>query len=281
MSSQGKFLNNIPGSALAAAFLATLLRSDTTVNWGTTQNAGGQRLTNLGAPVNANDALRLCDAERLPYKSSCVVATTGNITLSGVQTIDGIASIGTLGERVLVWKQTTASQNGIYISGSGAWQRSTDADESADFAGMRIPVSKGTANGDHEFVTNTDDVVVGTTAIAIIDLGLRAAAGYPTSANKNMACNTTTADGQLACATAITYTPARGSYVTVWISKGYRAAVGDGTKTGCDVYFSADSGVTAKTIATITAGDSIYFNGSVAGAQLASGTDTIDLDYLV
>lgn len=283
MPFSGKWIgsNTIPGTALLTTFFNTLLRSDATVNWGTTQNAGGQRLTNLGAPTGASDAVRLQDLERIPYKNTCVVATTGNITLSGTQTVDGV-SVGAGSERVLAWKQTTPANNGIYIANAGGgWTRSTDADEAADFSGMRLKIAKGTTLADHEFVCNIDDVVVGTTALTFIDLGVGTPAAFPTLANKNMACNTTTADGQLACATPITYTPGKGSYVEVTISKGYRAVVGDGVKTGCDVFFSADSGATAKAISAITAGDSIYFNGSVAGAQLASGVDTIDLDYNV
>ena len=46
------------------------------------------------------------------------VASTGNLTLSGNQTIDGVA-ITT--QRVCAWKQTTASENGLYTAASGAW----------------------------------------------------------------------------------------------------------------------------------------------------------------
>ena len=58
-------------------------------------------------------------------KESVVAATTGNITLSNTQTVDGVALA--VGNRVLVKNQSTASQNGIYIVSSGAWTRSSDA----------------------------------------------------------------------------------------------------------------------------------------------------------
>lgn len=280
MGYSGKFLTlgTVPGAALVASFFNTLLRSDTTVNWATTQNAGGQRLTNLGAPVSPTDALRLQDAERVPYKNTCLVATTANLTLNGPQTIDGVSVVA--GDRVFVWKQTLPAANGIYLCAASAWARTSDADDPADFRGMRVPIDKGTLYADHEFICNVDDVVVGTTALPMIDLGKRTPVAFPTLANKDMAASTTTTDGQVASATAITYTPASGSYVEVTVSKGYRASLGDGVKTK-DCYFSADSGATAKAIASITAGDLLYWNGSIAGAQLASGTDTIDLDYLV
>jgi len=57
--------------------------------------------------------------------------TTGNITLSGAQTIDTIVGVaGTT--RVLVWKQTLKTENGVYLMQAGAWTRTTDSDTSAE-----------------------------------------------------------------------------------------------------------------------------------------------------
>ena len=52
-------------------------------------------------------------------------STTGNITLSGLGTQTGgdWGSALTAGTLVLVKNQTTASQNGVYLAESGAWQR--------------------------------------------------------------------------------------------------------------------------------------------------------------
>ena len=101
----------------------------------------------------------------LEVKDSVVVATTANITLSGTQTIDGIAV--TAGQRVLVKDQTTASQNGIYVVAAGAWSRSTDADTAAEFnSGVFFFVEKGTENADNGFVMTQDAAITfGTTAI--------------------------------------------------------------------------------------------------------------------
>lgn len=59
-------------------------------------------------------------------KSPAVVATTGNITLSGYQTIDGVSVNADYIYRVLVKNQTDSTQNGLYVAFSGAWQRSGD-----------------------------------------------------------------------------------------------------------------------------------------------------------
>ena len=60
-------------------------------------------------------------------KQPCRAATTGNITLSGTQTVDGVTLAG--GERVLVRAQSDAKQNGIYIYQPNTdWQRAADWD---------------------------------------------------------------------------------------------------------------------------------------------------------
>lgn len=130
---------------------------------------GGFKLTNLAAPVNPNDAARKADvdaaASGLDVKLSVRVATTANITLSGTQTIDGVAVVA--GDRVLVKDQSTGSQNGIYVVAAGAWSRSTDADTSAEVtAGMFTFVTEGTANADSGWVLSANDpITLGTTAL--------------------------------------------------------------------------------------------------------------------
>lgn len=68
----------------------------------------------------------------LKVKDPVVAATTANVSsLSGEQTIDTVA-LGT-GDRVLVWKQTDATENGIYVVAAGAWTRALDTDEWEEF----------------------------------------------------------------------------------------------------------------------------------------------------
>jgi hypothetical protein len=98
-------------------------------------------------------------------KVACKAATTANITLSGEQTIDGIAC--TDGDRVFVMEQDTASENGIYEVSTSTWQRAKDFDGTFDVVeGTLIPVSRGTTNGGQVFrVTNTGTITIGTTSL--------------------------------------------------------------------------------------------------------------------
>lgn len=97
-------------------------------------------------------------------KAPCACATAGNITLSGEQTIDGVL---TASSRVLVWQQTTGSQNGIYDSDSGSWTRSLDCDGSNDVRrGTLVRVNQGSSYASAWFsLTNADPITIGTTSL--------------------------------------------------------------------------------------------------------------------
>lgn len=269
---------SITAAKLAAAVLNGFLKADCSVAWTGAQNANSQRLTNLGAPVSPNDGARLQDIISMPWKEKCVAATTANVNLAtvGLSAQDGVTISN--GDRVLVWKQTTASENGIYIASSGAWMRSADADSAAELRAAVVRIEQGTLYGDHQFALTTDNITLGTTGLTFVDLGVGNTAGYLTPSNKGMAASTTSADFQVACATTLAFTPAGDGHVRVLIN-GCAQTVGDGVRTK-DCYFSSDGGATAKTIANITSGDSLYWVGSVAGFQLAAATDVVDFDYL-
>lgn len=124
----------------------------------------GQFFRSGGAGAPSWVTLQMTDIPGAPYKMSCRVATTANITLSGTQTIDGVAVVA--GDRVLVKDQSTASQNGIYVVAAGAWTRAADADASAEIASAIVAIDEGTANAG-ELWTNTFKTTdtLGTTAM--------------------------------------------------------------------------------------------------------------------
>ena len=103
----------------------------------------------------------------LDAKGAARVATTENITLSGLQTIDGVALA--VGDRVLVKDQTNAVENGIYIVAETDWTRSLDFDGSPSNeveGGEYVFVSEGSNNHDTGWVVVTDaPIEVGTDEI--------------------------------------------------------------------------------------------------------------------
>lgn len=98
------------------------------------------------------------------------IAVANQATLTGLaQTIDGIA-LSTAGMRVYLAKQTTASQNGIWLAQSGAWTRPADwASGSSVPLGTEITIAPGgTANfqafgqtwyTDSGLVVDTDSII--------------------------------------------------------------------------------------------------------------------------
>lgn len=115
----------------------------------------------------ALDALETLSYGTSDFKQSCRFATTGNVNLATVGTTatDGVTPVA--GDRVLVWKQSTASQNGIYVVGATAWTRATDADTSAEVTtGLTVYVSEGTLYGAKWFTLTT------TGAITLASTGL-------------------------------------------------------------------------------------------------------------
>lgn len=137
-------------------------------NLGTSSSPTFNMLTISGTTTNATDVASKSYvdsvAQGLDVKASVVVATTGNITLSSTQTIDGISL--SVGDRVLVKNQTTASQNGIYLVASGSWTRSSDFDAWTEIPGAFAFVEKGTTLQDTGWVCTSDaGGTIGTTAI--------------------------------------------------------------------------------------------------------------------
>lgn len=99
------------------------------------------------------------------------VSSTGALTLSGTQTVDGVA-LG-VGDRVLVRHQGVYSgnnyDNGVWVVASGAWTRAGDADTSAKLAGQRWMPTEGTKFTGFIFLcafASTD--TLGTTALAFV-----------------------------------------------------------------------------------------------------------------
>ena len=80
-------------------------------------------------------------AQGLGPKAACAVGTTVNITLSGLQTIDGYTTLS--GDRVLVKNQSSSQFNGIYIASASAWTRSTDMDVWSEVPGAYTVVLNG------------------------------------------------------------------------------------------------------------------------------------------
>ena len=102
-------------------------------------------------------------AQGLAFKQPAQVATTVNITLSGLQTIDGYTTLA--GDRVLVKNQTTQANNGIYVASASAWSRSSDANTYAELVSAFLFVENGGQSGSAWVCTSPTSGTLGVTAI--------------------------------------------------------------------------------------------------------------------
>ena len=101
-------------------------------------------------------------AQGLNGKPSALVAATSNITLSGTQTIDGVAVVA--GNRVLALGQSTASQNGLWVVASGSWTRPAEFATASTQQGAYVFVEAGTANASSGWMLTGTAVTVDTTS---------------------------------------------------------------------------------------------------------------------
>ena len=126
----------------------------------------GQVTTDPSAAIDiANKAYVDAVAQGLAPKQACKVATTADITLSGLQTLDTTYTT-VAGDRVLVKNQANTAQNGIYIASAGPWTRSADMNVWSEVPGAYTVILYGQTQANTSWVTTAADTgTIGTTAM--------------------------------------------------------------------------------------------------------------------
>ena len=126
------------------------------------------KVTGLATPTADQDAATKAYvdsvAQGIDAKASCAAATTGNVTLSGTQTIDGYAL--TAGQRVLVKDQSAAADNGIYVVAAGSWSRAADANTWDELVAAFTFIEHGTTNANNGYICTIPVIgTLGTTPV--------------------------------------------------------------------------------------------------------------------
>lgn len=148
--------------------LITATRLDQLTAPNTGLSLATQKLINLANGTAATDAVNFGQLQAaingFDWKASCRLATTGNITLSGLTAIDGVTPLAN--DRILVRAQSSALTNGIYVASAGAWARATDSAAGTLTSGASVFITEGTVNGNTQWQLTTDDpIVIDTTAL--------------------------------------------------------------------------------------------------------------------
>ena len=216
-------------------------------------------------------------------------ASTGTLTLSGTQTVDGVALIAD--DRILVKNQTATEDNGIYVVAASTWARADDFNTSANVAGSTVNIQAGTVNGGLIFTTgfkSTDTLGVSsmtwTTTIAL--------PSQTNNANKVLGTNATTASWVVPAAITVQIaTTAAITTTGVQVIDGITTTTGDrvlvknqGAASGNGVYVAAagawarsnDMSTALDVAATIVVVQYGTVNGGKQFATTFKATDTIN-----
>lgn len=95
-------------------------------------------------------------------KPPVAVVTNAPITLSGEQTVNGVAVVA--GNRVLVKDQADATANGIYVVATTSWARAADFDGARDVVDGTLIVSNNDASIYYRLIT-ADPITIGSSEL--------------------------------------------------------------------------------------------------------------------
>ncbi len=160
-----------PGDAANKAYVDSQDALRLALTGGTMTGAiamSNNKVTGLATPTADQDAATKAYvdsiAQGIDAKASCRAATTANITLSGNQTIDGVAVVA--GDRVLVKNQSSAAENGIYVAAASTWSRAADANTWDELVAAYTFIENGTDNGSNGYIcTIAPGGTLGVTAV--------------------------------------------------------------------------------------------------------------------
>ncbi len=207
----------------------------------------------------------------LDLKPSVRAATTGNITLSGEQTIDGVAILAE--QRVLVKAQSLSANNGVYVAKTGAWVRAADMDSFAECVNASVWVEEGTTLHDTAWVCTADaGGTLGSTGLPFVQFG-------GTGAFQQLNANLTAEAGLTGAADTLSYYTGAGAKALTAFTAFARALIGQPdapnvlANLGVSTYFRSLVG-SANVAALQTALSSgVILGGKLVGADMNSTAD--------
>jgi hypothetical protein len=211
-------------------------------------------------------------AAGLSWKAPALTATSANITLSGLQTINGVTLVA--GDTVLVKDQTNPAQNGIYIASATAWTYSVGGDTWNEYIGAIIFIASGSLGGTAWYCTAQPGGTLGVTAMiwsnfsvsstytagtgltltgtvfSITNTGVSATTYGSATTSAVVAVN---AQGQITSASSSTITPAVGSITG--LGTGVATALAAGVTGSGNIVLATSPSLVTPILGTPTSGD--------------------------
>ena len=184
-------VSTVGGQTAANVALATIAANaatdNNTANTIVKRDSFGNFTTNMvtisGTVTNPTDAttkqyVDTAVSTGLVSKEPAVVVSLTNITLTGTQTIDGVALVAN--DRVLLVNQTNPVQNGLWLVQAGAWTRPTDFASGTEAQGAYVLITSGSINAGSSWLCSTPTAIIDTDPITFVEFSIP---GQTTAAN--------------------------------------------------------------------------------------------------
>lgn len=118
------------------------------------------------------------------YKQNVDTVATTNVTLSGLQNINGVT--GVVGLPILLIGQSNPAENGCYLMDTGAWVRRSDSNSGLELEYAVYTVTMGSLAG-RVYRCNTSNITLGTTALVFQEWNV---ASYTNGSGLSLSGNT-------------------------------------------------------------------------------------------
>jgi len=157
---------DIANTTISNAKLATISSGNSSGNIVVRDGSGNfaaNMITLNGAVSNATDAATKSYVDTaistgLSAKTPAFVVSTIDITLSGLQTIDGVTLVAN--DRALLTGQTDPVENGLWVAQVGAWTRPIDFAASSTVGQAYVFITSGSVNACSSWLCNTPTAVI-------------------------------------------------------------------------------------------------------------------------
>ncbi len=169
---------DIANATITNSKLATISSSNTSGAIVVRDGSGNfitNQITIVGAVTNPTDAATKQYVDNaistgLVAKTPALVVSTTNVTLSGLQTIDGVSLVAN--DRVLLVGQTNPVDNGLWLVQAGSWIRPADFANGSTVGQAYVLITSGNLNTGSSWLANTPTAVVGTNPIMFAEFSL-------------------------------------------------------------------------------------------------------------